>query len=103
MVNLIILDPTVASSTQPSVTIAQGDTTATFTINPLSIGSTGVYGTGSGYRVGITSITVSQAVIQLSLSSTNVGITKSVTGTISLNAPAPAGLTYPSGRTRVAL
>jgi hypothetical protein len=97
VVNLIILDPTVASSTQPSVTIPQGSTTATFTINPLNIGSTGVYGTGSGYRAGITSISVSQAGIQLSLSSTNVGITKSVTGTISLNAPAPAGLTVSLG------
>src|ERR1019366_8768698 len=92
-ITLTVFDPTVATA-PASVTIPEGSTSTTASITPVGQGSTTIFGTASGFKPGSATINVGAAALTLSFDSTTVGVTKSINGTVTLNASAP-----PSGVT----
>ena len=92
VINLAIVDTTVAT-TPSSVTIAEGQTTATVSITPVALGSTTILASATGLSSGSAHINVGASSLTLSLSATTVGISKSVTATVTLSSPAPTNLT----------
>src|SRR6185312_3593727 len=91
-IKLAVIDSTVVSA-PTTVTIPQGSNTTTATITPVGPGSTSIIAssTGSGLQPGFTTVNVTEPAITLALSNQTVGLTKTVTGTITLSAPTPAG------------
>ncbi len=92
VINLAILDTTVAT-TPSSVTVAEGQTTATVSITPVALGSTIILASATGLSNGSAHINVGASSLTLSLSASTVGISKSVTATVTLSSPAPTNLT----------
>ena len=73
-----------------SVTIPAGATAATVTVIPVAAGTSGVLATAAGYQAGSSTITVTTPSINLTVPSA-VGLTRSVSGVVTLSAPAPPG------------
>jgi hypothetical protein len=88
VVNLTSLNPSVAT-VPATVTVPANLLTATFVVTPLANGGTQITGASAGYRPGTATVNVGTPSITLSLSATTVGLTKSITGTVTLSAPAP--------------
>jgi len=89
VVNLTTSNPSVA--TVPSnVTVPQGSTGANVTIAPGNAGHATLTASAAGFETAsaIANVTVP---ITLALNSANVGLTRTINGTVSLGAPAPAG------------
>jgi putative flippase GtrA len=74
-----------------SVHIGEGSKTAVITVTPLKPGSTIIMATLTGYRPGFGTVNVSQPSLALSLASGNVGLTRTLSGTVTLSSPAPSG------------
>jgi hypothetical protein len=93
-VTVMLSDNSSSATTPPSVTVAAGLTTATFTVTTAAVGSiTGVTVTAT-YNGASTqaSLTINPPVLSsVSLSPTSVTGGTSSTGTVRLNGPAPAG------------
>ncbi|HVW86735.1 MAG TPA: PKD domain-containing protein, partial [Bryobacteraceae bacterium] len=87
VINLTAFDPTVAR-VPATVTIPQNSTSATVSVTPLASGSTTVFATASGFRPGSATVNVGQATLGLSFSANSVGVSKTVTGTVTLSATA---------------
>jgi Putative Ig domain/PKD domain len=83
-------DPNVITVVPSTVTVPENSTGANVTVTPLAAGSTNILATAPGYQPGTAAVTVTTPTIALTLSSTAVGVTHSITGTITLSAPAPA-------------
>ena len=88
VVNLSGFDKNVISA-PPSVWIAGGSKSAAVTITPVGAGSTTILASGGGNQPASATVNVTSVSIMLTLSSSAVGITHSITGTITLSAPAP--------------
>ena len=102
VVTLSGFDPSVIS-VPATVTVPQNGTVATVMVTPLSSGSTNILATAPGYQPGTTAVTVATPTITVTLSSTAVGLTHSINGTITLNEPADTGASIalssnPAGR-----
>ena len=89
-VSLSGFDPSVISL-PATVTVPQNGTVATVTVTPLFTGSTNILATAPGYQPGTTAVTVATPTITVTLTSAGVGLTHSINGTITLNAPADVG------------
>ncbi len=115
-VNFSGFNPSVIS-VPASVVVPENTTSATVTVSPLAVGTTGILASAAGYISGNTVVNVSRPSLSVSLPS-GVGIAHSVTGAVTLSAPAPASgttviltssatgvatvtpsLTFPSGST----
>jgi hypothetical protein len=90
LVSLSGFDPSVIS-VPATVTVPENSTVATVTVTPLSTGSTNILATAPGYQPGTTAVTVATPAITVTLTSAGVGLTHSINGTITLNAPADVG------------
>jgi hypothetical protein len=88
-VTLTVLDTTVATAPK-TVTIPAGSTTTTATITPIKVGSTNILASAPLNRPGSTTINVVPPALTLTLGASTVGVGNTVTGTITLNSPAPA-------------
>jgi hypothetical protein len=88
LIKLAVLDPTVVSI-PASVTIPEGSTSTTVTVTPLTLGGTTLVASGTGFSPQSSTINVVQPSITVTLSNGTVGITGTVTGTVTLSNPAP--------------
>ncbi|MDQ6740936.1 MAG: PKD domain-containing protein, partial [Actinomycetota bacterium] len=89
VVNLVSGDASVAS-VPANVTIPSGSTGANVTVTPGAIGSTTILATASGFQPGNAAVNVIAAGITLSPNAINVGLTRTMDGTITLSGQAPA-------------
>lgn len=89
-VRLAILDPSIAS-VPATVTIAENTSSANFTVSPLALGGTLLTASLPGFRPGTATINVANPSITLATETGTVGVTRSIGGTVTLSAPAPAG------------
>jgi Putative Ig domain/PKD domain len=97
VIALSVFDSSVVTA-PPTVTVPAGSTSTTATITPLKPGSTTIFATASGFQPGSVAVNVGQPGIAVTLSSSSVGVTKTVNGTITLTAPAPgSGITVALG------
>ena len=83
IINLSALDKNIAT-TPATVTIPEGATSVTATVTPVNVGSTTVFATAAGFQPGSATVNVGQPGISLSFSASNVGVSKTVTGTVTL-------------------
>ena len=84
-------DGTIAAI-QANVLVPAGQSGANITVSPGSgAGSTTITAAASGFTPGSAVVTVSVPAIAVSLSSGTVGLTRTLTGTLTLSTPAPAG------------
>jgi Putative Ig domain len=72
------------------VTIPENSTGANVTVTPIAAGSTNILASASGFQPGTATVNVVKPTIVLTLNSA-VGLTHTINGTVTLNAPAPAG------------
>jgi hypothetical protein len=89
VVKFVALDPTLIS-VPPSATVAPNSTSVQVTVTPLALGSTLLLASSAGFQPATVTVNVTSPSISVSLSSNVVGISKSVTGTVTLSGPAPA-------------
>src|ERR1017187_911883 len=89
VITLTVLDPTIATA-PVTVTVPAGTMSTTATITPVAVGTTNILASAPGFKPGSATINVGQAIITLTLSSSTVGVGNTVTGTITLNSPAPS-------------
>jgi hypothetical protein len=93
LVSFVSQDTTVAS-VSPSVLIPQGSTGGNVTVTGVGAGGTTIVATApssTGYQPGSGTVNVTAAGLSLSLDSNNIGITRTINGTITLSTPPPAG------------
>ncbi len=91
VVTLSSASPNVAS-VPAAVTVAAGSTTTTIPVTPgNTIGTSAILATAAGFTSGSAVVNVVAPAISLSLSASSVGLTQTINGTVTLNAPAPAG------------
>ena len=90
VINLSSLTPSVA--TVPlTVTVPPNSTTATFLVTPQGpAGSSQISASALGYRPGSATVNVGTPTIGVSLSAATVGLTRTINGTVTLSAAAPA-------------
>ncbi len=91
-VSLSGFDPTVISVPTP-VTVPANASGANVTVTPLASGTTGVIAHASGYTSGNALVTVVLPSVSIAFNNnaTAVGLTHSLSGTVTLSAPAPQG------------
>lgn len=89
VVNLTTSNPSVATM-QSNVTVPQGSTGANITITPGNVGSATLTASAAGFGKGSAQANVTVPVT-LALDSANVGVTRTINGTVTLGSPAPAG------------
>jgi hypothetical protein len=95
-VGLSGFDPTVISIPSPTVTVPANSSGVNVTVTPLAAGSTQIFANAGGYEPGSDLVNVSAATITVALNgnATAVGLTRTLSGTVTLSSPAPqAGLT----------
>jgi hypothetical protein len=89
VITLTVTDTTVVTA-PGSVTIPQNQTSVTASIAPAAPGTTQILASAPGFHPAIVTVNVNPGSLVLSLSANSVGVTKTVTGTVNLSAPAPA-------------
>ncbi|MEP6715056.1 MAG: PKD domain-containing protein, partial [Terriglobia bacterium] len=72
-----------------SISIAAGSTSGKVSVIPLALGSTLIIASSQGFQPATVEVNVTTPSIGISLSASVVGIARSVTGTLTLSAPAP--------------
>jgi PKD domain. len=90
LIRLAVLDPGVAAL-PADVTIPQDAFSATVSISPVGTGSTLVSASAPGYRPGTATVNVAVPNITVTLAAGTVGLSRTINGTVTLSAPAPAG------------
>ena len=90
IVTLSGFDPNIISM-PTRVTIPENSTGVNVTVTPVNAGSTNILATGGTYQPGAAVVNVVTPSIGVTLSATGVGITRTITGTLTLSVPAPAG------------
>ncbi len=74
-----------------NVLVPENTMGANVTVTPVGSGSTTVLASSSGYQSGVATVNVSTPTISVTLSAPGVGVTRTISGTVTLSAPAPAG------------
>ena len=90
VIKLTSFDTTIVT-VPPSVTIAPNTTSVSFTVTPVGVGSANIIASSPGFQPGSATVNVIQPTLDISLSGNTVGVSRSVTGTVTLNAPAAVG------------
>ena len=90
VVTLSGFDPALIS-VATRVTIPANATGANVTVTPLAAGNTNILATSPGYQPASTPVNITAGSITVTMSAPGVGIGRTLTGTITLSAPAPAG------------
>ena len=90
VVTLSGFDPALIS-VATRVTIPANATGANVTVTPLAAGNTNILATSPGYQPASTPVNITPGSITVTMSAPGVGIGRTLTGTITLSAPAPAG------------
>jgi len=89
LVRLAVVNPAVAT-VPADVTVPANSTGVNVTVTPHAVGSTLITASAPGYRLATGTITVKTPAITLSVPSSTLGLTRQMTGTATLSAPAPA-------------
>jgi trimeric autotransporter adhesin len=76
---------------QASVTIPEGLTGANATVTGGGTGTAGITATGTGYSAGTATVNVVSPVFTVTLDGANLGLTRTMNGTVTLSRSAPAG------------
>lgn len=92
-VSLLGFDPAIISVPNQAV-VPEGATSIDVTVTPVAAGSTLLLVTSSGFQPSSVTVNVTTPTIAVSLSAGSVGLTRTITGTVTLSGPAP-----PSGTT----
>jgi len=93
VVHLLSNDPSIVF-VSPSVSIGAGGTSAAIGVSPGgNVGTTSVTASATGYVAGTATVNVVTPKLSLALDSSTIGLTKTINGTVTLNAPAgPTGV-----------
>ena len=91
VVGLSGFDPSVISIPSPTVTVPANSSGVNVTVTPLTAGSTQIIANAGGYQPTTDMVAVSTASIAVALSNnaTAIGLTRTLSGTITLSSPAP--------------
>ena len=91
VVSLSSVDTNIAT-VSPSITIPQGATSATVSVVPgLASGSTAITAQAPGFASATATVNVTISTLAITLNSGTLGLSRTMNGTITLGAPAPAG------------
>jgi hypothetical protein len=90
LITLTSSDPTIAS-VPASVTVPQGSVDALVTVTPLKSGTATITAHGPANSFGVGTVQVVFPTITITLDSNNIGIAKTVNGTVTLSTPAISG------------
>ena len=90
VVDLTGFNPSIVS-VPPNVTVPENAMGANVSVTPLAAGSTTIQASSSGFQSGIATVNVSTPTIAVTLAAPGVGVTRTIGGTVTLSAPAPAG------------
>ena len=93
VVGLSGFNPSVISLPSPTVTVPANSSGVNVTVTPLAPGSTQIIANAGGYSPGSDQVNVSTASISVALNNnaTAIGLTRTLSGTITLSSPAPQG------------
>ncbi len=93
VVGLSGFNPSVISIPSPTVTVPANSSGVNVTVTPLAAGSTQIIANAGGYQPGSDIVNVSTASISVALNNnaTAIGLTRTLSGTITLSSPAPQG------------
>jgi hypothetical protein len=91
VVGLSGFDPSVISIPSPTVTVPANSSGVNVTVTPLAAGSTKIIANAGGYQPTSDQVNVTAASITVALNNnaTAIGLTRTVSGTVTLSSPAP--------------
>jgi hypothetical protein len=93
VVGLSGFNPNVISIPSPTVTVPANSSGVNVTVTPLTAGSTQIIANAGGYQPATDTVTVATASISVALNNnaTAIGLTRTLSGTITLSSAAPQG------------